>query len=73
MKYFKVYKEAGAKAVEITKEDASRTLGRWWKQTFLDDMFERDLMFRLYTPFAEVWTQTDDGMIPEAGFYGVCD
>lgn len=71
MKYFKRFKEAGAEPIEVTKEDAKHTLEGWWKQESLDDIFENDKGFCLYTAYAEVWTQTDDGKVPMAGFYGV--
>lgn len=70
MKYYKQYKEAGAEPEEVTKEEAKRTLEGWWRQEALDDIFEQDKGFRLYTAYAEVWTKTEDGMIPMAGFYG---
>ena len=70
MKYYKQYKEAGAEPEEVTKEEAKRTLEGWWRQETLDDIFEQDKGFRLYTAYAEVWTKTEDGMIPMAGFYG---
>ena len=70
-KYFKQYKEAGAKPEEVTKEEARRTLERWWQDEALNDIFENDRGFRLYTPFSEVWTMDDDGTVPEAGYYGI--
>lgn len=70
MKYFKQYKEAGAEPVEVTKDEAKHTLEGWWKQEALDEIFEKDEGFRLWTAFAEVWTQTDDGRVPMAGFIG---
>ena len=71
MRYFKRYKEPDAKAVEVTKEEAKRTLEGWWKQEALDDIFDAGKPFRLFTPYSEVWTKTDDGLVPMAGFYGV--
>lgn len=72
MKYFKQYKDAGAQPVEVTKEEAKRTLEGWWEQKALDDMFDNDKAFRLFTAYVDVWTN-DDGKVPMAGFYGVCE
>lgn len=70
MKYYKQYKEADAEAVEVTKAEAKRTLEGWWAQEALDEIFEQERGFRLYTPYADVWTKTDEGLVPMAGFYG---
>ena len=70
MKYFKQYKEADAVAMEITKEEAQHTLEGWWTDESLEDIFTNDRMFRLYTAFCIVWTQTEDGRVPMAGYYG---
>lgn len=73
MKYFKIYKETGAEAEEITKAEAKRTLEGWWKQEALDDIFDNEKAFHLWTAFAEVWTKDADGCVPMAGFIGVCE
>ena len=73
MKYYKQYTELVAQAQEITKEEAKRILSYWWAEERLDDIFKHNKMFRLYTPVSEVWTRTDDGMTPMAGYYGVCE
>ena len=70
MTYWKQYKEEGAKAVEITKAEARKTLDGHWDAKQLDEIFDNGIGFRLFTPFAEVWTKTDDGLVPMAGFYG---
>lgn len=71
MKYFKQYREPDAKKFEVTKEEAKTTLEGHWAEDALKDIFENDRMFRLYTPWAEVWTQDNKGMLPMAGFYGI--
>ncbi len=73
MTYFKLYKDKDAKAVEITKEEARKTLDNYWNKESLDDIFDNEKSFRLYTPFAYVWTKTADGAVPMAGFIGVCE
>ena len=70
VKYFKQMKEEGAESVEVTKEEARHTLDGWWKPEALDEIFNEEKGFRLYTPYSEVWTQTEDGKEPMAGFYG---
>ena len=72
MKYFKQYKD-GTEPFEVSKEEARRTLDGHWKPEALDDIFGNDKMFRLWSPFSIVWTQSEDGMIPEPGFTGVCE
>ena len=73
MKYYKQYKEANAEVCEITKSDARRTLEGWWREDFLDDIFKNEKQFRLYTGYAHVWTQAENGLTPVAGFIGVCE
>ena len=70
MKYFKQYKGED-EVKEITKEEARRTLEGWWKDEALEDIFNNDKCFRLFTAFCEVWTMTERGTVPMAGFYGV--
>ena len=70
MKYFKQLKESGAQVVEVSKEEARRTLEGWWKDEALDEIFENNVQFRLWTAFCEVWTEDENGFGPIAGFYG---
>ena len=70
MKYFKQYYGKDEKPFEITKKVARETLDGFWTKDSLDDIFNNDIGFRLNTPFAEVWTMNDDGLVPMAGFYG---
>ena len=70
MKYFKCYKENGATATEITKEEARHTLDGYWTEESLNDVFDNEKEFRLFTPYAEVWTKDEKGRVPIAGFYG---
>lgn len=71
MRYFKMYKCGEQEAVEITKDEARRTLTGHWDEKALKDIFDNDRGFRLFTPYAEVWTMSDDGLVPMAGFYGI--
>ena len=70
MKYFLQYKDSDQIA-EIPKSEAKRHLEGCWKQDWLDDIFENDICFRLYTPYVDVWTEDDQGRVPIAGFYGI--
>ncbi len=70
MKYFKTYKYK-AETKEITREEARTTLDGYWKEEALNDIFNNSKSFRLFTPYSEVWTKTDDGTVPIAGFYGI--
>lgn len=71
MKYFKQRKEPEAKEFEITKEEARSTLEGFWKDDALNDIFDNKKGFRLFTPYADVWTVDDKGLVPMAGFYGI--
>lgn len=71
MRYFKQYKEINAKPFEITKEEARKTLEGYWIEDAVNDMFENDRQFRLFTPFSTVWTKDENEKIPMAGFYGI--
>ena len=71
MRYFSIFK--GESAVEeLSKERAKVLLERCYLQNFVDDIFDNDRSFRLETMFRTIWTQTDDGLVPMAGFIGVC-
>lgn len=72
MKYIKQYKDIIPTPMEITKDEARSTLEGYWEEDVLEDIFTNGKMFRLYTPYAYVWTVNDDGMIPMAGYYGIC-
>ena len=69
MKYFKRYKDSD-QITEITKEEARHTLDGWWTEESLNDIFDHEKMFCLYTAYADVWTQDENGAVPMAGFYG---
>lgn len=71
MRYYKQYKEVNAIPFEITKEEARKTLESYWIEDAVNDMFENDRQFRLFTPFSTVWTKEENGNIPMAGFYGI--
>lgn len=69
MRYFKKYKDRET-SIEITKEEARENLTGYWKEEALEDIFSNDKGFCLYTPYADIWTMTEDGAVPMAGFYG---
>lgn len=71
MKYMKQYKEIGAKPFEIPKEEARLGLCGYWVEEALDDIFDNERAFRLFTPVAEYWTVDEEGLVPMAGFYGI--
>ena len=71
MKYYKMYKKEGAEKFEISKEEAYNSLERWWNKEALDKIFKNNNAFRLFTPYCDVWAETEDGIVPIAGFYGI--
>lgn len=71
MKYYKQYKEINAIPFEITKEEARKTLEGYWIKDAVNDIFENDRQFRLFTSFSTVWTMDENGKVPMAGFYGI--
>lgn len=72
MEYFKLY-EGEREPMQITKQEAKDALDGWWKEDFLSDIFEQEKVFRLYTPYCKVWSVSEDGLMPMAGFYGVVE
>lgn len=72
MRYYKQYKEINATPFEIAKEEARKTLEGYWIKDAVNDMFENNRQFRLFTPFSTIWTMDENGNIPMAGFYGIC-
>lgn len=56
MKYFKQFKGKD-EVMEITKEQARNTLDGYWKDEWLDDIFDKEKKFRLSTNFSYVWTE----------------
>lgn len=73
MRYFQQYKEPNAEVIEITKERARFLLEGNWKQEMLDDIFENNKSFCLFTMFSKIWTMDEKGLVPMPGFYGVCE
>lgn len=73
MKYIKTLKSENSKPIEITKSEARFFLDGYWKAEALNDIFDNEKMFRLYTPFSIIETQSEDGLVPQSGFFGVCD
>ena len=72
MKYYKQY--LGENAVtEISRDEAKRMLEGWWKPEFLQEVFDKEKAFRLWTAFSVVWTKDENGLVPMAGFMGVCE
>lgn len=71
MKYFTSNRVTGSKKQEISKEEVKRLLGGWWEEDSIDKILEEESSFRMHTPYADVWTETEDGMVPMPGFYGV--
>lgn len=71
IKYFKQYR--GTDIVSnITADEAYDTLNNSWDEDFLTDILYHQKSFRLFTRYADVWTEKD-GLAPIAGFYGVCE
>lgn len=73
MRYFQQYKKPDATEFEITKEQARHILEGNWKEEMLEDIFENEKSFRLFTMFSKIWTMDENGLVPVPGFYGVCE
>lgn len=58
---------------EITKEQAKHYLEGAYKAQAVADIMDNEKQFRLRTPFRDIWTKSENGMIPMPGFYGVCE
>lgn len=70
MIYKKMYKNTEESKV-ISKEEARQSLDGHWSDEMLNDIFTNGKEFRLFTPWAIIWTETEEGMIPVPEFYGV--
>lgn len=55
---------------ELTKEQVFCKLDGYYKRKFVKEILDKEQGFRLFTPYRIIWTQTDDGLVPIAGFYG---
>lgn len=61
----------GEEAVEeLTKEQVFCKLDGHYKRKFVKDLIDNEKSFRLFTPYREIWTKTDEGLVPMPGFYG---
>ena len=69
MKYFSVIHETG-KVEELTAEEARFCLKGQYKGAFVDEIIDTEQGFRLRTRYRDIWTKTDEGLVPIAGFYG---
>lgn len=70
MKYLSRVK--GEKEIEeLSRERARLLLERIYEKDAVDDIFDNDRGFCLQTMTREIWTQTDDGLVPQPGFYGI--
>ena len=56
---------------ELSKERARFLLEGAYLKEAVDDIFDNDRAFYLHTMTREIWTKTDEGMVPMPGFYGV--
>ena len=59
--------------MQITKEEARHFLEYCYIKEAVDDVIDNEKAFHLWTPFRDVWTKTEDGLVPIAGFYGICE
>ena len=70
MKYFTAI-HGETHTSEISKEEAQHYLEGAYIKEAVDDIMNNDKSFRLRTPYRDIWTVTDEGLIPMAGFYGI--
>lgn len=69
MKYFS---QVNTEVEELSEERARELLERCYIKDAVDDLFDNHRAFRLNTMTRTIWTETEDGLVPIAGFYGVC-
>ena len=53
---------------ELTAEQARFYLEGYWKDETLADIFDGGKHFKLFTPYRDIWTETDDGVAPMTGY-----
>jgi len=58
---------------DLTKERAQNILEGYYKVKFVRDIMKNNKQFRLHTPTRDIWTEDDNGIVPQPGFYGVCE
>lgn len=73
MKYLSTINEGNkiAKVEELSKENTRFLLECYYVKEVVDDIFENNKSFRLDVGLRTIWTKTDDGLVPIAGFYGI--
>lgn len=72
MKYFtRMHTEQ--EETQITKEQARHYLEGSYNKEAVDDVIDNGKSFQLWTPFRVIWTEDEKGLIPMAGFYGICE
>lgn len=69
MRYLSVILETG-KQEELTAERARFCLKGMYNEAFVDELIDKGQGFRLRTAYRDIWTETDDGLVPIAGWYG---
>lgn len=56
---------------ELTKERTRFLLKGCYKEEAVDDLIDNEKGFYLRTMTRDIWTETEDGLVPLPGFYGV--
>lgn len=57
---------------ELTKERTRFLLANCYKEEFVNDIIDNEKAFRLQTMTRVIWTN-ENGLVPMAGFIGVCE
>lgn len=72
MKYYtKLHTEK--EPMQITKDEVKYFLDGTYSKKAVADIINNGKAFRLSTPYRDIWTKSEDDMIPIPGFYGVCE
>lgn len=74
MKYLKYFTLAHTEKepMQITRNEVVYLLEDTYTAKAVEHLLDTGYAFRIWTPYREIWTQDEDGMIPTPGFYGVC-
>ena len=72
MKYYtKMHTES--EEMQITKDEARIFLEETLDDfDTINDVINNEKPFRIHTSVRNIWTMTDDGLVPMPGFYGIC-
>ena len=59
--------------MKVPSEQVRKALAHQYGEEIANDLIANERSFRLKVKHCEYFTETDDGMVPQPGFFGVCE